>query len=56
MMALHGHMSSHGSSHKSRQSFISNKIRKLLKEGKKRDQAIAIAISMAKRRKKKKKK
>ena len=34
-------------------SFIGHKISKLLKEGKKKDQAIAIAISMARERKKK---
>ena len=33
--------------------FIRHKIRKLLKEGKKHDQAIAIALSMSRERKKK---
>ena len=34
--------------------FISHKIRKLRKEGKEKNQAIAIALSMARERKKKK--
>ena len=33
-------------------SFISHKISKLLHEGKKKDQAVAIALSMARKRKK----
>ena len=44
------HMMSYPKDEKSRK-FIGHKIKKLLKEGKKKDQAVAIALSMARRHK-----
>jgi len=38
---------------KGKKSFISRKIRKLMKEGKKKSQAVAIALEMSRERKKK---